>query len=543
MVEKRPNKALGRGLGALIKDKDGYGKNKKQVEEERRAKNMEFYRSLVKQYVQTGERDILTEQLLNDIRSHLNISDKEHLHLIQTLRKREQKKPAFSEEGKEEIQKEIKMEMKQLLNDIKKVEGDGDKKKGKKKKKKISITFEDDNAKKDRIRLPEQTVKVVNGKKRSKPIQAGPAEDDDWPEEPKKLKRRVLRKVIKRREEEEEPEKEKGKMVQTKVDWDEGLEYGKEPIPAKPPQPGLEESTDTIHASAPTPGMEDSKETLPMEPSKMDEEDEEVPLGVIVDEAKTEPVQTLVDDLSTKHLGAEDLEEVTEMDDQVTNQPIEETELVEEIQEMDEEDVEEPEEEVEELEPEPEEVEEVLDDSLMSIKILMDEGKLVKAHETAQRILLETPNNVEVLNECGVILYHLDNLQGAYDCYRKAFEIKEPSAQSMSNYALILSEMGELDASISILNQSIEKDPYSEDGWNNKAVVLYKAGRLREALECLDESLRINENSLETWMNAGIILEKMEEFGPALECYQSILENDPNNPVAMEGIDFCNSKL
>ena len=95
---------------------------------------MEFYRSLVKQYIQTGERDILTEQLLNDIRSHLNISDKEHLHLIHTLRKREQKKSHFSEEGKEEMQKEIKEEMKQLLDDIKKEETGGEKKKSKKRK-------------------------------------------------------------------------------------------------------------------------------------------------------------------------------------------------------------------------------------------------------------------------------------------------------------------------------------------------------------------------------------------------------------------------
>jgi len=122
MSEKRPIKALGRGLGALIKDKDRMGRSRKEEEEEKRAKNMEFYRSLVKQYVQTGERDILTEQLLNDIRSHLSITDKEHLHLIQTLRKREQQLPPTSEETKDQIQKDIKAEMKQLLHDIKKEE-------------------------------------------------------------------------------------------------------------------------------------------------------------------------------------------------------------------------------------------------------------------------------------------------------------------------------------------------------------------------------------------------------------------------------------
>jgi tetratricopeptide (TPR) repeat protein len=580
MAEKRPKRALGRGLGALIKNQEEVVRSRKEAEDEKRSKNMEFYRSLVKQYVQTGERDILTEQLLNDIRSHLKISDKEHLHLIQTLRKREQNKPKISEEGKEEMQKEIKFEMKQLLNDIKKEESGGVKKQ--KKKKKIRITFEDDIDKKDRIRLPEETVKIVNGDKRSKPIQAGPGDDEGWPESKMKLKRKIKKRVLKKPIGKAGLINGEDKVVQTKVEWDEGLEYGRKPIQVTAPRPELDESKETIQVPAPKPGMEESYEALELEPSKIDDE-EEVPMGVIIDEKKDEPVQTLVDEQASAYLPTEDLEEIQEEippppvkpavletqvaieipEDQETPEEIEEPEELEEPEgiieefkgeqeepEEQEEIIEELEEETEEIteEEEPEEfeeeeIEEVLEDSLMSIKILMDEGKLIKAHDMAQRILTETPENVAVLNECGVILYHLNNLQGAYDCYRKAFELEEPSAETMTNYALILSEMGELDASISILNKSIEKDPYSEDGWNNKAVVLYKAGRLRESLECLDEALRINEKSIETWINTGIILEKMGEYGPAKECYQNILGIDPDNQIAREGIEYCSSRI
>jgi tetratricopeptide (TPR) repeat protein len=184
-----------------------------------------------------------------------------------------------------------------------------------------------------------------------------------------------------------------------------------------------------------------------------------------------------------------------------------------------------------------------LEDSLMSLKLLMEEGKLQEAFEMSMRMLSSKPEDVSILNECGVILYNMDDLDSSLDCYRKAFEIETPTSDMLINYALVLSEKGDLDDSLSTLERAIEMDPYSEDGWNNKAVVLYKAGRTREALHCLDESIRINENSPETWTNAGIILEKLGEFGPAMECYQKVQELEPGNAIAKQGMDFCRERL
>ena len=65
-IKNRKN-ALGRGIKALINPKS---KVDRSLEEKKadQGKNMEFYRSLVRQYVKTGDRDMLIEQLLNEIR-------------------------------------------------------------------------------------------------------------------------------------------------------------------------------------------------------------------------------------------------------------------------------------------------------------------------------------------------------------------------------------------------------------------------------------------------------------------------------------------
>ncbi|MGA1847727.1 MAG: tetratricopeptide repeat protein [Thermoplasmatota archaeon] len=546
MSINKPTKALGKGLGALIKDRESLEKAKKERDDEKRAKNMEFYRSLVKQYVKTGERDLLIEQLLNDIRSHLGISDKEHLHLLKTLRKREQQHPPISEEGKEEMQEEIVQEMKQLLRDIK---GDSNGAKVKKVKKRLVVTFNDDPKAKETIRLPTKTLNVLDENGNQEPITAPPPEEkaDTWPEIIRKKK--VKRKVLSRSEPEHVPEK----KMKTTIEWDEGLEYGSEPIPATAPKKGLEDSTVPITAAPRKPGMDESKEAIPMEPPS---KEEEVPLGVLVSSKADEPVQTILDQNSVKHMKEGELEDIEHMIGEGKSVPdIEEEEEMAEEEEMEEESVEgmdeesplEPEEGIEEEEEEFEEMEEetlpVPEDSLMSLKILMEEGRLQEAYEMSERLLFSRPEDVTILNECGVILYNMDDLDSSLECYRKAFAIETPTSDMLINYALVLSEKGELDDSLSTLERAIKMDPYSEDGWNNKAVVLFKAGRTREALHCLDESIRINENSPETWINAGIILEKLGEFGPALECYQKVQELDPGNPIAREGMDFCRGNL
>ncbi|MGA1866093.1 MAG: tetratricopeptide repeat protein [Thermoplasmatota archaeon] len=399
-IKRPPPTALGRGLAALIKGGEDRVKPGKQLEEEQRASNMEFYRSLVKQYVQTEERDILTEQLLDNIRGHLNISENEHHHLIETLRKSEHQIPQTSGGTEDQTRSEINED-------------------------------------------------------RSSPV-------------------------------------------------------------------------------------------ILIEPSTIDDQ-EETPPGIMVDETRGRSLPEAQEQISVRSDPSE------YRGNAKTNRPSDgfgdkemdrgenmtgftprghDDELEEEWDEMEMEDFEEDENE-----------EEVRDNALMSIRILVDEGKFQKALEISKRILENDPRNVSVLNECGVILYKLGRVSEAHDCYKRLKETGEMSSESMINYAILLAEKGDIDGALSTLNEGIERDPYSEEGWNNKAVVLYKAGRLREALECLDEALRINENSPETWINTGIIFERMEEYGPAMECYQKVLEMDPENKLAREGLEACREMI
>jgi len=548
MTKKFGSNALGRGLKALIKDRkeSGSGQDNKELEKERHARNMEFYGSLMKKYVASGADDELIEQMFEDIRKHMGISSKEHETLLSTLRKREVPKPQSPKE-QEIAQFEIKEELSKIYLELQK---------GKKRRKNHFKQLEEDLRKGSKDAIP-----LSNGTHEEKPS---------------------VKKVIKRRLVARNLDERAGIITapkgakKAKLEW---LDEEEQPIMMPAPKEGLEDEEEPIKMPPPKKGLEEeSGPPLEMPPSvvptgpppgfEMRDVEERDHVKIPSTEAaagKTEGIEYMAP--TGKDEGAESISameekgeprEVTE--DMLTKGP--EEEELEEMEELGEEEEEGrpggvpetetgkgpvPDEEGETMErapAKPEEPEKVkLDDSLLSLKMLIEEEQFDEALRMAERLLENEPDNVSVLNEKGVVLYHLGRTRDALEVYRSILDIEPDSVETLINYATILSLEGELDNSLEYLDKAVKKDPYSEDAWNNKAVVLTRAGRLREALECLDEALRINEKTPSTWMNAGIILEKMGEIGPAMECYRNLLELEPDNQVAIQGIEYCRSQL
>ena len=100
MAEKN-NRALGRGIGALFKKEK---KEESKIELEPEKGNFEFYGSLMKKYIQSGSKDPMIAQLLEEIREHLCISPEEHVRMMETLRKREEARQVWAD--KENWEKE-----------------------------------------------------------------------------------------------------------------------------------------------------------------------------------------------------------------------------------------------------------------------------------------------------------------------------------------------------------------------------------------------------------------------------------------------------
>ncbi len=533
MASNNSNNALGKGLRALIREKEGSPeKTKSDLESERHARNMEFYGSLVKKYVSSRMEDDLLEEMLEDVRSHMGISLKEHRNLMNTLKRRENIKHLKGEE-QERARNEIKEELAKIYQQI---HGKEASRSDRNRFLKIERELEDGEKK--------RTIQLSNGTQKKKPKVA------------KVIRRRLMARNLDDRAgilENGRKDRRRGRLEWLEEDDEKaikmtapkkGLEDSEKPIKATAPHEGLDEEKETIIAPSPKDGMEESKEILMMRAPARDLEDGDKAIEAPPPKDEAASSKALEMPPSTVPAGPgpgfeivkEGIQEEKSMDltpePEIT--PDDETEEKEEMEEEleEEEEVEEPQEEREEYE-----------DSLLSLKMLMDEENIDEASSMADRLLERNPEDVSVLNEKGVILYNQGRIDEAIWLYQKILEMDPESVETLINYATLLSIRGEIDNSLECLDRAVKKDPYSEDAWNNKAVVFTRAGRLREALECLDEALRINEKTASTWMNAGIILEKMGEIEPAMECYKNLLDLEPDNEVAAKGIQYCRSVL
>ncbi len=476
----KKTKALGRGLGALI--------GRKNLEDpddsaEKQAMSKEFYGSLLKKYVQGGRKDKTLEGLMSDVRVHLNITEEEHQHLIQTLEKREKSAPTEqSDEVWSELQQEMKDELSQMFNEFRESEGKMEKKK------------DHDISSKEPIALPERSINVIKG----------PGEGTIEAPPPK--------------ETEQDPPEEQAE------DWEKDLfDYGdKEGKDEKEPEPiplgGKAEDPDDLPEAEVLEEAESLEEDDGESEDPSDPEKEEVPEmdAIPMPPPMPEPVKKGMDIVYDEEIPLEEMEELEETLEDVK----EEEKTLEDI-------------------PEPEQKPREKKGTLGDLRIMMDEDRIEEALTLSEKLMEEDEYSYEVLNERGVLLYHTGDINGSIKCYERALKLNPESLEAVVNYATLLAGKGEIDRSLSLLSDAVEKNPYSEEAWNNKAVVLAHIGRNREALECLDQSVRINDKSVETWFNTAVILEKMEEYGPAYECYTRILDLEPDHETARKGQEYC----
>ncbi len=502
MSLKENSKALGKGLKALIRERAPSDDNEGLTEAEAKAQNMEFYGSLMKQYVQVGEGDRNTEELLYRIRQHLDIGEEEHEHLVHTLRKRDTIDLNVSQEELHKAQKEMKQELKQLFMEFKDGDapfnGNGTPVGPSEPRSDIGGTP---------IPLPERTSKLVRGTEG--PISAPPSEHA-ISEQQMMVKKRVRRLVVPKDLDERAGIIPEGDgHDRARVDWLDDDRDMSIPMPPSPTEPKTER--DLV---APVPGPESRP---PSDGGDMFEDLGEVP-------ESGPPVQAI-----NVVKGSEVLREMLDEEGISVVRPLVKGDLKAEV----------------EMAVDSKARSDISDmeDSMMSLRLLMDEKRFEEALDMSNRLFSKGPGSTSVLNEKGFILFNLGKVDEALETYRDLLNRDPDSVEAMVNYAQVLSSMGKLDQSLQYLDLAVKKDPYSEDAWNNKAVVLSRFGRLREALVCLDEAMRINDRSIVSLINTGVILERMGEYGPALEAYKTILDLEPGNEMARMGYDSCNGRL
>ena len=143
-------------------------------------------------------------------------------------------------------------------------------------------------------------------------------------------------------------------------------------------------------------------------------------------------------------------------------------------------------------------------------------------------VLKHEPENFEALNRLGAVLTNQKKLHEALYCFWRALKINRRSPLALSNYGMVLGELGHHEESAAALNKAVYLDPHNGITWNNIGNTLERIGRYQEALTALDKALAINPKDAMSHCNRGVVLQRLNRRHEAIESFEMCLSLDAN---------------
>ncbi len=157
-------------------------------------------------------------------------------------------------------------------------------------------------------------------------------------------------------------------------------------------------------------------------------------------------------------------------------------------------------------------------------------GKTSEAAKYYQYFIDQGFKDYRVLSNYGLILKDLGNLQEAELLLRKAIEDKPDYAIAHNNIGLILQNLGKLKEAELSLHKAIELKPDFANAHSNLGSILRDIGKFKEAELSLRKAIELDPNFLEAHVNLGKILRDTGQSNEAELSARKAIELNPNLP-------------
>ena len=178
-------------------------------------------------------------------------------------------------------------------------------------------------------------------------------------------------------------------------------------------------------------------------------------------------------------------------------------------------------------------------DQLQSLINFYTSGKLQKALDGVDLLLLQFPNSITLLNIQGVANIGLGQFAAAVGAFKKVLVIKPGNAGAYYNMGNALKEQGKLEEAIEGYNKALAFKPDYADVYNNMGITLKKQGKLREAIEAYNKALAIKPDYADAYNNMGNALQEQGALKEAIEAYYNALAIKPDYADAYNNIGLA----
>ncbi len=159
---------------------------------------------------------------------------------------------------------------------------------------------------------------------------------------------------------------------------------------------------------------------------------------------------------------------------------------------------------------------------------LHQSGKLTAAAELYNNILIEQPDNINVIFLTGTLNLQQRNFEVACKFFRKALEQNPDYEMAHANLGIALHESDSLDEAIKCYRKVITLNPNYVNAYINLGNAFKQQGKLEKAVICYKKAIELNPNDAILFSNLGNIYREHCKPEEAVECYRKASELDPD---------------
>lgn len=173
----------------------------------------------------------------------------------------------------------------------------------------------------------------------------------------------------------------------------------------------------------------------------------------------------------------------------------------------------------------------------------LDIEKLLKREEEIRILLLGNPNDLNLLRELAIILYHKGDYSKAIKVYKKVIEYKNDKAEDFAFLGHLFYENEEYLKAIKAFEKSLDIDPDVAFVHFLLGNAYSRAGRIMEAITSYDFAIFLDFDIYKAHIDFAEKYEKMGLLERALREYTVAYEIDPRDKKIGEKINTIKKSL
>lgn len=159
---------------------------------------------------------------------------------------------------------------------------------------------------------------------------------------------------------------------------------------------------------------------------------------------------------------------------------------------------------------------------------LLENDEFEKSVIFFDQVLHIDSKNVDAIHDKGVALLELGKLEDAEKCFDEVLELDSNHVLGLYNKANLLSDLEKFSEALEYYKKTVELDPNYIDAWYNYGVTLFSLGNFDEAINILDKTIELDSDYFGAFYFKGLSLELLGEYDEALKMYNRALELKPD---------------